>query len=60
VFANIDTRTRPSALQKQKGTLEFQSALRKFQPGYFFGGAPRIASFAALATRNFTTRLAGI
>ena len=27
-------------------------------PGYFF--APRIASLAALATRNFTTRLAAI
>ena len=27
---------------------------------YFFGGAPRIASLQALATRNFTTLFAGI
>ncbi len=31
---------------------------RSILDGYFF--APKIASLAALATRNFTTRLAGI
>src|SRR6266542_6613123 len=40
----------------KKGTPDISGRPRKIGIAYF---APRMASFAALATRNFTTRLAG-
>ena len=44
--------------RNEKGTLKSQSALGRLGIAQIL--APRIASLAALATRNFTTRLAGI
>jgi len=42
----------------KKGTPIHQGASWEMEPVYFF--TPKIASLAALATRNFTTRLAAI
>ena len=52
----IETARDPKAGQ-QKSTPACARVPVKTGENYF---APRIASFAALATRNFTTRLAGI
>ncbi len=43
--------------RQKRGTLTNQSASRNLLQNYF---APRMASLQAFATRNFTTRLAGI
>jgi hypothetical protein len=61
VSKQLDAASRAPKLPQAGGWLELlqANARREYWKGdYFF--APRIASFAALATRNLTTVLAGI
>src|SRR5205809_369656 len=57
VCLHIKMNLETASSENKKGTLTNQSAFSWKSANYF---APRIASLAALATWNFTTRLAGI